>query len=162
MMEDNTPVHVRFRPGLKEFLKDISLVSDVYVFTAAMPVYARPVIKHIDPDGTIFKKSLFRESCSQVRIKKLGSMIYVKDLKAFGDDIYDEKRTVLVDNNILSFYPQPDNGIHVTEFYDSAEDDELERVKELIFYLSVVPDVRVPLSKMFQIDENLKKFYEKS
>ena len=34
MMEDNTPVHFRLRPGVREFLKDISTVADVYAFTA--------------------------------------------------------------------------------------------------------------------------------
>ena len=59
MCEDNSPVHIRIRPGLKKFLEEVSKINcEVYAFTAGLPVYARPVIKEIDPNGTIFKKVL--------------------------------------------------------------------------------------------------------
>lgn len=154
MCEDNSPVHIRIRPGLKKFLEEISKINcEVYAFTAGLPVYARPVIKEIDPDGTIFKKVLYRDSCTEIRLNN--SMFYSKDLKSFGTDIYDEKRTVLVDNNIFSFVINPNNGIHICEFYDAADDRELEKVLELITHLALVPDVRVPLNKIFQVDKTL-------
>ena len=154
MCEDNSPVHIRIRPGLKRFLEEISKINcEVYAFTAGLPVYARPVIKEIDPNGTIFKKVLYRDSCTEIRLNN--SMFYSKDLKSFGDDIYDEKRTVLVDNNIFSFVINPNNGIHICEFYDAADDRELDKVLELITHLTLVPDVRIPLNKIFHIDKTL-------
>ena len=154
MCEDNSPVHIRIRPGLKKFLEEVSKINcEVYAFTAGLPVYARPVIKEIDPNGTIFKKVLYRDSCTEIRLNN--SMFYSKDLKSFGVDIYDEKRTVLVDNNIFSFVINPNNGIHICEFYDAADDRELEKVLELINHLTTVPDVRVPLSKIFHINKTL-------
>lgn len=154
MCEDNSPVHIHIRPGLKKFLEEISKMNcEIYAFTAGLPVYARPVIKEIDPSGKIFKKVLYRDSCTEIRLNN--SMFYSKDLKSFGDDVYDEKRTVLVDNNIFSFVINPNNGIHISEFYDAAEDRELDKVLELITHLSLVPDVRVPLKRIFHIDKTL-------
>ena len=97
-----------------------------------LQVYARPVLKVIDTDGNIFKGVLFRDSCTQIKVGN--SAFYAKDLKSFGPNIYDEKRIVLVDNNILSFSVQPNNAIHVSDWYDSADDTELSQVKELILH----------------------------
>jgi len=93
-----------------------------------------------------------RESCTQLQLGN--TIVYAKDLTKFGS-VFDEKRTVLVDNNILSFLMQPDNAIHVTEFYDDASDRELSKVKELILNLRNVADVRVPLREIFMMRETL-------
>ena len=155
MMEDDTPVHIYIRPGLKDFLTEVSKIAEVYAFTAGLPVYARPVIKELDPAGTIFKTVLYREDCTQVRT--VDKMFYSKDLKSFGKDVFDPERTILVDNNILSFVMQPNNGVHIKDFYDSPDDAELSKVLELISYLVFVPDVREPLKKIYDIEKSLKQ-----
>jgi Dullard-like phosphatase family protein len=143
-LEDNeTQAYVRFRPGLISFLDSISKISDVYAFTAGTSGYARPILRAIDPNGSIFKKSLFRDSCVQ------GS--WAKDLRAFGTNVFNEKRIVLVDNNIFSFIFQPENGILIDDFHGRADDRELEKVEHLIHKLAPVEDVRVPLRNLFSM-----------
>jgi len=71
LMQDNVPVHVRFRPGLSDFLKDIHEIADIYAFTAGLKVYAKPVLDYIDPSGTIFKRVLYRYGYSSY-ISRLG------------------------------------------------------------------------------------------
>jgi len=147
-LEDNmTRAYVRFRPGLLKFLNSISKVSDIYAFTAGTAPYARPILKAIDPAGVVFKHALFRESCVQ------GS--WAKDLRAFGPTVFDEKRIILVDNNIFSFLFQPENGVLVEDFRGRADDCELERVEHLIHKLALIEDVRIPLTNIFSMRSRL-------
>jgi TFIIF-interacting CTD phosphatase-like protein len=115
-------LHVR--PGLHEYLRELAEVADVYAFTAAMSVYARPVINYLDPEKSIFQNVWYRESCTRLGV--LPSVGYVKDLETLKHE-YDPNRTVLVDNNVFSFIPQPQNGILVPAFYDDPKDDAFYR-----------------------------------
>mmetsp|Transcript_7888 Transcript_7888/g.17055 ORF Transcript_7888/g.17055 Transcript_7888/m.17055 type:complete len:104 (+) Transcript_7888:2-313(+) len=67
----------------------------------------------------------------------------------------DERRVVLVDNNPLSFLPNPSNGILVSSFYDDPKDDTLEAVMELLHELDESEDVRPILDDRFGLKEAL-------
>lgn len=53
-------MYVYKRPHLEEFLKKISKLGHVSVFTASVQKYADPIIDLIDPKG-IIKKRYYRE-----------------------------------------------------------------------------------------------------
>jgi hypothetical protein len=67
----------------------------------------------------------------------------------------DERRVVLVDNNPLSFIPNPSNGILVSSFYDDPKDDTLEAVMELLYELDEYNDVRPILDDKFGLKDAL-------
>ena len=111
-LPDGERVLVHERPYLHEFLKEVSSKYETHIFTAAMEVYAKPVLDILDPHGDIFTNIYYRESC------QLNSTVgaYVKNLEGLGlfcDDDSDSNnnesihnkrrlnRTVLVDNNPL-------------------------------------------------------------
>ncbi|MGK3733643.1 MAG: TFIIF-interacting CTD phosphatase-like protein [Bacillariaceae sp.] len=114
-LPDGERVLVHKRPYLHEFLKEVSSKYETHIFTAAMEVYAKPVLNILDPHGDIFTNIYYRESC------QLNSTVgaYVKNLGGLGlfcDDDSDShsnnnentnnnkrrlNRTVLVDNNPL-------------------------------------------------------------
>jgi TFIIF-interacting CTD phosphatase-like protein len=52
------------RPGLREFLHQVSQKCKTHVFTAGMDFCARPLLDVLDPHGTIFTHRWHRESCS--------------------------------------------------------------------------------------------------
>lgn len=145
-MEDGLGFSIHLRPGVIEYLKELSDVADVYAFTAGLPVYARPVIQHLDPEKRIFQKVWFRDSCSL----NYAIGAYGKDLRTM-KQLFDPNRTILVDNNIFSFVPQPMNGIHVPDFYNNPSDRELPRVLDIVKDLSACRDVRPVLHEMFDI-----------
>jgi hypothetical protein len=76
---------------------------DLFVFTSAMDVYARPILRNLDPDNTIFKKHFYRESCTHTKVyyavympttvslnhpgTLLQSYFFVKDLAVMGRDL---------------------------------------------------------------------------
>jgi hypothetical protein len=68
----------------------------------------------------------------------------------------DERRVVLVDNNPLSFLPNPSNGILVSSFYDDPKDDTLEAVMELLHELDGSDDVRPILDDRFGLKDALE------
>ena len=77
---------------------------------------------------------------------------FLKDLSVLGIESTDMSRTVLVDNNPLSFICQPTNGVLVASFYDDPNDTALTSVMQLIRHLDRAGDVRPILKDMFRLD----------
>ncbi|CAM9330003.1 unnamed protein product [Scytosiphon promiscuus] len=151
-LDDGDTAQVNKRPGLDPFLEALARDYNTIVFTAAMPDYAGPVLDYIDPKGTLFHRRLYRSSCRQVK----GA--FLKDLSVLGIESTDMSRTVLVDNNPLSFICQPTNGILVASFYDDPNDTALASVMQLIRHLDHAGDVRPILKDMFRLDTLLGEY----
>ncbi|CAJ1957102.1 unnamed protein product [Cylindrotheca closterium] len=143
---------VHERPFLHDFLQAVSEKYETHLFTAAMEVYATPIIKRLDPHGTIFADCWYRDSC--VMDPALGA--YVKDLEfAWGGEQL--KRTVLVDNNPLSFLANPENGILVSSFFTDPNDKTLLAVQDLLHNLDEEEDVRPVLDTRFGLRDSFQK-----
>jgi len=157
-LPDGERVLVHERPHLHEFLREVSSKYETHIFTAAMEVYAKPVLKMLDPRGDIFTNIWYRESC------QLDSTVgaYIKNLGIFcEEDDNDEERqqrlnrTVLVDNNPLSFFSHPEHGILVSSFYDDSRDTTLPAVLDLLHELDKHEDVRPVLDAKFRLRQAL-------
>jgi Dullard-like phosphatase family protein len=129
---------VNIRPGLENFLRRASERFELRVFTAGSRAYASQVIARIDPHGRFFGHRLqFRKDC----VERSGLLL--KDLRRVpGIDL---SRTVLVDNNPLSYALQPRNGIHIANFFDDPGDRTLDSLLRLLTALDEADDVRVEL-----------------
>lgn len=131
-IEDKTySVFVNVRPGVCEFLEQMSANYELVVFTASRKNYADKVLDLIDPQGFVSFR-LYREHCYQ-RLEGL-----VKDLALLGRDL---AKVVIIDNSQASFLLQPDNGIHIRSFHEGL-DDELEQLYPLLQELIDAEDVR--------------------
>ena len=149
-LPDGEQVRVHERPHLHDFLARVSEKYETHIFTAAMEVYAKPVLKMLDPHNRIFTHCWYRESCDFD--ENLGA--YVKNLDpVWGQNL---KRTVLVDNNPLSFLANPDNGILVSNFYNDPKDVTLPAVLDLLDELDNEEDVRPVLDARFGLKRALK------
>ena len=170
-LPDGDFVQVNKRPNLDLFLKEVTSRFETYVFTAAMEVYASPVLDVLDPSGDMFRGRLYREQCTFDEVLN----VYTKDLcnvlrhrralqhadghglaNSDGEFICDERRVVLVDNNPVSFIPNPSNGILVSNFYDDPKDDTLEACMELLLELDETEDVRPLLDGKFGLKDALE------
>lgn len=169
-LPDGDLVNVNKRPNLDLFLKEITSKFETYVFTAAMEVYASPVLNKIDPHGSMFAGRFYREHCAYdpdvgAYAKDLCDVLRMRKARIGGDSFADhdecidgpcdERRVVLVDNNPLSFLPNPSNGILVSSFYDDPKDDTLEAVMELLHELDDSDDVRPILDDRFGLKDAL-------
>ncbi|KAL3653478.1 hypothetical protein CASFOL_003159 [Castilleja foliolosa] len=138
------------RPGLKEFLKQLSEFADLVLFTAGLEGYASPLVDRIDAEN-LFSCRLYRPSTSSTEYCE-----NVKDLSCLSKDFC---RTVIVDNNPFSFLLQPLNGIPCIPFSPGQPHDEqlLEMILPLLKHLSLQKDVRPVLYEKFHMPEWFQK-----
>ncbi|XP_058110231.1 uncharacterized protein LOC131253296 [Magnolia sinica] len=138
------------RPGLHEFLQQISEFADLVLFTAGLEGYARPLVDRIDLDNR-FSLRLYRPATISTKYRE-----HVKDLSCLSKDL---GRTVIVDNNPFSFLLQPLNGIPCIPFSAGQPHDEQLRevLLPLLKQLSLQKDVRPVLYERFHMPEWFEK-----
>ncbi|CAD8091996.1 unnamed protein product [Paramecium primaurelia] len=139
VQSQNFKVFVIVRPGVKQFIDELNNFYDIILWTASLKEYAMPVMDYIDPDKKAIER-LFRESCTIIK----GGL--TKDLNKLGRDLKD---IVIVDNSILSFALNSDNGFQIKDFFYDTQDRELEQILPFLVWISQLPDVR-PVSLQYQ------------
>lgn len=134
------------RPGLMNFIERGSSMFEFVVFTAALPLYAVPVLNKIDPQNK-FAYRLFRDSTVTFR-----GHPFVKDLANLGRDM---GRILIIDNNPYAMLANPDNAMPILSFYEDQNDSELEKALELLMEMRNLDDVRPYLEKRFKFRQRL-------
>jgi len=140
----NFTVYVLKRPGVDEFITEMSKYFELVVFTASVPKYADPVLDVLDPERLI-KHRLYREHCSMA----IGG--YVKDLSRIGRKL---NRTLIIDNSFPAFRLQPNHGILIESFFDNPEDTELNKLIPFLVKLAECSDVRPMLAQWKKSEGN--------
>ncbi|XVE69428.1 hypothetical protein DITRI_Ditri09bG0151600 [Diplodiscus trichospermus] len=138
------------RPGLQEFLNQLSEFAELVLFTAGLEGYARPLVDRIDAENR-FSLRLYRPSTISTEYRE-----HVKDLSCLSKDLC---RTVIVDNNPFSFLLQPLNGIPCIPFSAGQPHDTqlLDVLLPLLKHLSQQKDVRPVLYDRFCMPEWFQK-----
>ena len=125
-------------------LEKLAPLYEMIVFTAGVQDYADNILDYIDPNKKLFKRRLYRNDCIKL------DQFFIKDL----DIILDRDRTdmIIVDNSIVSFAFDLDNGVPINSYMGTEEDD-----KELLFLFScleecaTVKDVRLKIKDAFKL-----------
>ena len=131
-------VGVNLRPHLYQSLRKIRSKYYLIAYTASQQAYGDAVLNLIDPNSDIFSMRLFRHNCRQIKIEE--QTVYVKDLRILkGIDLKD---VVIIDNSILSFAYQLENGIPIVPYYEGKEDDELIFLSSFLINISDDKDLR--------------------
>jgi len=157
--EEKVSVDIFVRPGVTEFLKRMSHIYEIFLFTASKKEYADACVDVIDPEGTIFKHRLYRDSCIPIN-----NQIYVKDLRIFVNR--KQENLILVDNSFYSFANQPRNGVLINSFYNDEDDKELHNLLNYLEnYLHPSKDIREVNEQIFNfsglIDQSISVSYNK-
>ena len=144
---------VRIRPGVDQFLSQMSKYYDIYVYSASSKNYLNSIIKNIDKNN-IIKKCFCRDDCikyvedhEEDFDKPNDKFNYVKDLKKINKEL---RNIVFIDNNAISFKLQEKNGIPIKSWFDDYEDIELYKLIPILKNLSGFYDVRIEISKFVQ------------
>lgn len=140
----------KLRPGCLMFLKEMSELFEVVIFTAASKDYAdfilnivekrlsegggcdgdnppTPVSTSANSTKKFIDHRLYRHHC------QLDDGVFVKDLSLLGRDL---TRTIIVDNIRDNFERQPENGIEIMTWIGNPDDRELHKLG--LFFKSLV------------------------
>lgn len=144
--KDETIIPVNLRPFLFEFLDFCSEHFEMIIFTASCSEYADPIIDHIEKDKSYFKYRFYREHCLNY------GNLFLKDLSIFGKPL---SKTVIVDNNLLSFSHYLANGVLVSSFTNESDDMDLCSLVEYFKTIVGTNDVRIEIEGTFGFNKLL-------
>jgi len=146
-------IGVNIRPHVYECLREVKKNYVIVAYTASHQIYADTILNYIDPLNTFFSYRLYRNNCLKVKVDD--ESIYVKDLRIFkGISLLD---IIIIDNSVLSFSFQLDNGIPILPFYDNKDDNELQVLTNYLNHLSKIPDIRMENKKFMKLDSLIVK-----
>jgi RNA polymerase II subunit A small phosphatase-like protein len=141
-----TTLAVFERPGVRQFLQELSSFAEVVLFTAASSAYAAPLADLLDPRAELFAARLYSDACVAAAGRE-----GVKDLAGFGRPL---GRVVLVDNSPYSFLLQPANGLPCLPYHGQRGDGQLLGViLPLLRSLAQLGDIRPLLEAKFRVRE---------
>ena len=143
----NVNITFEVRPHLYEMLTTLSNHYELIIFTASQKSYADRILDMIDPSNKWFNHRLYRNDCAA------NECVLVKDLRVLKRDL---KKVVMVDNCMLSFSSQIDNGIPVSSYKGGSMDTELSSLMEYLMKIKDVEDVRVANRKEFKLSEMIE------
>lgn len=126
--DDRMVFAVKKRPNLEESLERLSQFYELCVFTAAERNYAEQIVDRFDPGRQWISHLLTREQCFD------SNGFLVKELNVIKDRRIEDM--VIVDNSIVCFAFNLDNGIPISPYMGDNELDE-----ELIFMASYLEDI---------------------
>lgn len=130
--------YVHKRPHVDHFLEVVSNWFDLAIYTASLREYADPVVNLLDRGRKLFTRRLFRNAC----IEQEGGL-YLKDLSKVDPDL---SRVFLLDNSVISFALNSDNGILIDSWIGERADNALLDLLPFLDALRFVEDVRSVLS----------------
>ena len=151
-------IGVNIRPNWEKALNIISKDYIIVVFTASHSLYANAVLNFMDKDDKYFKYRLFRNNCTSVYIN--GSYTYIKDLSVFKD--IDLKDMIIIDNSVVSFTFNLDNGLPILPYYNSNKDNELLCCAYYLISIFDYNDLRDANKKFVKLQDIKKKAIENS
>jgi len=128
----------------------------VIVYTASHKSYADSVLDFLDPNGDLIKYRLYRHNCVQVKMES--ELIYVKDLRIFGNVKMEDM--IIIDNSVLSFAFHLENGIPILPYYEK-EDFELKFLSNYLNSIFNVKDLRVENNRSIKMPYFLKSVKDK-
>ena len=111
------------RPYCYEFLRDMSDIFEIAIFTAAMQDYADGILDKLDPNKIYIKYRLYRQHTS------ISGISFVKDLTKLGRDL---SKVIIIDNLPDNFKLQPHNGLAIKTWLDEMKDTQLNDIGQFL------------------------------
>jgi Dullard-like phosphatase family protein len=149
-------IGVNVRPYWKEAIERISKLYTIVIYTASHKSYADAVLNFLDPENKYFYNRLYRNNCIDCKID--GKDLYVKDLSIF--EGFNLKDILIVDNSVMAFAYNLDNGIPILPYYDAEKDFELLFVAYYFECLYPYDDLTLINKQYMKLDYYLKEAIE--
>ena len=146
-------IQMVIRPFAEQLLKEMSPLCEIVIFTASEKFYADMILNYLDPERKYIHHRVYRSKCIRSNSHS------IKDLRVFGNRTM--KDMVIIDNSIISFCLQMDNGIHIPSFYGDPLDRELESLIPYLKHLIQENDMRYNINSTFLLPQ-LFKFHSQN
>ena len=142
------------RPYCFEFLKKMSTIFEVIIFTAAMKDYADSILDILDPDKNLIKYRLYRQHTSIYTT--INGLTFSKDLSKLGRDL---NKVIIIDNLSDNFKLQPNNGIAIGTWTENMKDTELMDIGNFLNNLIMKnpEDIRIIIERINQDLDKINK-----
>ena len=114
------------RPGVKEFLTELSEFYEIIIFTSSPKIYADSIIDKIDQDGNLITHRLYKSHVIFERGKS------VKKLNLIGRDL---NKIIFVDNMKSNAKYNPKNLYLIPSWTDDIFDNEMYKLKRKLKYI---------------------------
>ena len=114
------------RPGVIEFLTELSELYEIIIFTSSPKIYADSIIDKIDEKGILISHRLYKPHVIFERGKS------VKKLNLIGRDL---NKIIFVDNMKSNAKYNPKNLYLIPSWTDDIYDDELFKLKNKLKYI---------------------------
>lgn len=141
---------VYFRPYVREFLRLLSHRYQLVCYTASLRAYANTILNALDVDRRLSHR-LYREHCTQYSTTD----IYFKDLHGTGRDL---SKCVVLDNRVISFGLNISNGVLISSFLGSPNDNDLLCLLPFLLSLSRVRDIRATLRAHYGLESAIAMY----
>jgi Dullard-like phosphatase family protein len=153
--EESETAYVRARPGIASFLATVAPLYECVVFTEAEPDFVFEVVQRLlDPNDLFIDYILTKDNCVRQ------GEVYLKDLRVITNRELQDM--VILDDSLVSFCYQLDNGIQVQRYEGKKTDQELRKITSLLQDLAQAPDVRPILRRVFILPELLRVYLEET
>ncbi|OMJ93885.1 hypothetical protein SteCoe_3079 [Stentor coeruleus] len=135
LLHDNSTITIKvsIRPYVKDFLRILSSLANIIIFTASAKNYADTIIDLIDPNHKHISARYYRDSCV------LSQYGFIKDLNILKKPLKD---ILLIDNLSTSFLYQKQNGILIQSWYGDKNDTELYKLLKFLQKILLCDDFR--------------------
>lgn len=148
-------IGINIRPYLRSSLELIKKNYTVALYTASHQSYTDAILKVIDPNNELFDYRLYRNNCIPTTIE--GKSFFIKDVSIIED--FPIEKIVIIDNSVLSFAYQLENGIPIVPYYEGEEDSELPILSYYLNSICKYRDLReansiyVKLKQLYSLDK---------
>ncbi|OMJ68586.1 hypothetical protein SteCoe_33920 [Stentor coeruleus] len=144
-VNDDVVINVNIRPYAQEFIKNASQDYEIVIFTASYRKYANAILDYLDPLNKYITYRLYREHCYDY------NGCFIKDLRILGNR--DLKDMILVDNSLVSFALQIENGIPIFPWTMDYNDSKLCVLLDYLCILKSARDVRCVNRNVFGLSK---------
>ena len=141
-------IGINIRPNWKNSINKIKDKYVIVVFTASHKSYAEGVLNFLDPNKYYFPFRLYRNNCTIIKLNNKD--IYIKDLTLFQN--INLKDIIVIDNSVMSFYFQLNNGVPILPYYNSIRDNELVCLSYYLFSIYDFRDLREANKMYFKLE----------
>ena len=125
---ENNGTKVRMRAHALKFLKEVSEVFELIVYSTEPEEVVARVLSQIDPEKKYVKHALNRQHCIQ---RDNGS--FIKDLRIINNR--DKEKMVVIDSNVFSNMEHLKNMIYISSFNNCGKKGDTELLEVLKFLL---------------------------